>query len=183
MARRRRRNPWVTTGEVLLWVMFAILLVPAGFAGWAVGHYTSLGGSKSASSATVTVTVTTSTGATTAPSTTTAATTGAATTGAAPAGNAAAGKTVFTSNACASCHTFEPAGATGTVGPDLDTAVTADATKAGMSLDAFVRQSIVDPNAYIASGYAKGVMPTTFGSSLSKTQLDDVVAFVVAGAK
>ena len=182
---RRRRNPWVSLGEVLVWVLFAALLFPVGFAGWAVGHYTTLGGGKSPAAKTVTVTgqastvtVTTSAAATTAPATTAAPTT----TAAAAAGDPAKGKAVFTASACASCHTFKPAGSTGTVGPDLDTAPAADAKKAGMALDAFLRQSIVDPNAYVPSGYAKGLMPGNFGQQLSKTQLDDLVAFLASGA-
>jgi mono/diheme cytochrome c family protein len=93
----------------------------------------------------------------------------------AAAGNAAAGKTLFASNGCASCHTFRPAGATGKVGPDLDN-VAADAKKAGQPLDAYVHESIVDPNAYVVPGFPKGVMPSF--SSLSPQQVDDLVAFV-----
>lgn len=179
MARPKRRNPWTSVSEVLVWVLFALLLFPVGFAGWAVGHYTSLG----KSGGTKTVTVTNATTVTSSqPATTAAATTAATTTSAAkPGGNAAAGKTVFAANGCASCHTFKPAGATGTIGPDLDTAPTQDATKAGTPLADFLRQSIVDPNAYVPSGYAKGVMPATFGSSLSKSQLADLVAFLQSG--
>ena len=40
-----------------------------------------------------------------------------------------------------------------------------------MQLAAFIRESIVNPNAYIAPGYPKSVMPQTFGSTLTKTQL------------
>jgi hypothetical protein len=50
-----------------------------------------------------------------------------------------------------------------------------------MDLSKFVSESITDPDAYIAKGYSKGIMPTTFGSSLSKTQLNDLVAFIVSG--
>jgi cytochrome c551/c552 len=169
---------------VLIWVLFAALLFPIGFAGWAVGHYTSLG--KSASVRTVTVGATT--GATTATGTT-AATTGttAATTtspGGGGGGNAAAGKTVFASNGCATCHTFAPANATGQVGPNLDTQPASDAkADHNMALAAFVKQSIVNPDAYIAKGFKSGLMPKTFGQSLSKTQLDDLVAFILSGAK
>ena len=192
MPRRRRPNPWVATGEVLLWVFFALLLIPAGFAGWAVGHYTSLGGGKSASSATVTVTgpgktvtVTTSAATTSAATTTSAGATtqkAGTTTTAAASGNPAKGKTIFASSGCASCHTFKASGATGTIGPDLDTAPKQDAQKAGMPLPAFIKQSIVDPNAYVPSGYPKGVMPTTFGSQLSSSQLNDLVAYLVQRA-
>jgi cytochrome c2 len=181
MARPRRRNPWTSVSEVLVWVLFAMLLFPAGFAGWAIGHYTSLGGGKGGGTKTVTVTAAASTqAATTAAASTAAATTTAATTTSAakPSGDAAAGKTVFASNGCASCHTFKPAGATGTVGPDLDTAPAQDAQKAKMPLAAFLHESIVSPDAYVPSGYSKGIMPGTFGSSLSKSQLADLVAFL-----
>jgi cytochrome c551/c552 len=181
VARPRRRNPWITTGEVFLWVLFAALLFPAAFAGWAVGHYTSLGGEKTK---TVTVTSGATTPTTGTSSTSTAATTTtSATTTSAGGAALAAGKTVYNANGCAACHTFAPANSTGTIGPNLDTAPTADASKDNMALPAFVKQSIVDPNAYIAPGYAKGVMPTTFGTSLSSAQLDSLVAFIVAGAK
>jgi cytochrome c551/c552 len=173
--RRRRRNPWTSTGEVLVWILFTLLLFPAGFAGWAVGHYTSLGKPP----ATVTVTAAASTPST--PTTTASAATTSTSSGGA---NAAAGKAVFAANSCATCHTFQPAGATGQVGPDLDTAPTASAKlDHNMNLTAFVKQSIVDPNAYIAKGYKANVMPQTFGTSLSKTQLADLVAFIVSGQK
>jgi cytochrome c oxidase subunit 2 len=99
--------------------------------------------------------------------------------GAASSGNASAsGATVFQDNACGSCHTLKAAGATGTTGPDLDK-LPAAAQKAGQPLAAFVRQSIVDPNAYVAPGYPQNVMPQTFGSSLSKQQLDALVSYLV----
>jgi hypothetical protein len=46
-----------------------------------------------------------------------------------------------------------------------------------------VLQSIVKPNAFVSPGFPKGVMPATFGSTLSKKQLSDLVAFIVAGQK
>ena len=160
-------------------MLFAALLFPAGFAGWAVGHYTSLG--KSSSTVVHTVTI----GSTSAPATTTApapTTTPATTTSPGGSGDAAAGKAVFAANGCASCHTFKPANATGSVGPDLDTAPASDAkADNNMNLAAFIKESIDNPDAYIAKGYSKGVMPTTFGQSLSSTQLNDLVAFILSG--
>jgi cytochrome c1 len=91
---------------------------------------------------------------------------------------------VFAANGCATCHTFKPAGATGTIGPDLDSAPTADAkADNNMALAAFVKESIVNPDAYIAKGFSKGLMPTNFGSQLSSSQLNDLVAFILSGAK
>lgn len=99
-----------------------------------------------------------------------------------PASSSAAGLTVFNANGCSSCHTLSAAKATGKVGPDLDKLVSY-AQQAKQPLAAFVHQSIVDPSAYVESGYPKGVMPETFGQSLSKTQLDALVAFLVQSAQ
>jgi len=157
-----------------MWILFVVLLVPAGAVGWAIGHYTGHHGTR-------TVTVTASAPA---PSTNTvAATTTAPATTTTAGANAAAGKAVFVSSGCGACHTFAPAGTQATVGPNLDTAPAADAKTAGMPLVAFVKESIVDPNKYIAKGFPKGVMPSTFGTQLSKTQLDGLVSFIVAGQK
>jgi mono/diheme cytochrome c family protein len=94
-----------------------------------------------------------------------------------PSGNPAAGKQLFTANGCGSCHTFAPAKATGKIGPDLDK-LAADAQKAGRgSEQQYAFESISDPNAYVVPGFAQGVMPN-FGARLSKTQIDDLVAFI-----
>ena len=101
---------------------------------------------------------------------------------AAPAGNPSAGKTVFTSAGCVACHTYKPAGSTATVGPDLDN-LAADAKTANRgSLDHYATESIVDPNAYVVPNFPPGVMPGNFGTTLTKTQLADVVAFLTKPA-
>jgi cytochrome c551/c552 len=167
-------------------VLFALLLFPIGFAGWAVGHYTSLGKSSSVRTVTVGATSagTTSAGTTTSGSTSTAATTKGGSTTSSGGGDAAAGKTVFASSGCGSCHTFAPANSTGTIGPDLDKAPAQDAkADHNMALAAFIKESITAPDAYVAKGFSKGLMPKTFGSSLSKTQLNDLVAFILSGTK
>jgi len=94
----------------------------------------------------------------------------------------AAGLSAFNANSCSSCHTLRTAGATATIGPDLDKLVSY-AKQAKQPLAAFVQQSIVDPEAYIQPGYPKGLMPTTFGQQLTKTQLDALVAFLVQSAQ
>ena len=82
------------------------------------------------------------------------------------------GKAVFASQGCGSCHTFEPAGATGKVGPDLDKL--ADyAQKANQPVDEFTEKSIVDPNGYVEAGFQPNVMP-----DYSKLSDDDVAALV-----
>ena len=80
-------------------------------------------------------------------------------------GNAEAGKEVFASAGCVSCHTLADAGATGTVGPNLDEAKPDDAL-------------VVDR---VTNG--AGAMPP-FKDSLSEQQINDVAAYVssVAGS-
>lgn len=98
-------------------------------------------------------------------------------------GNAAQiaqGKTLFSSNGCSGCHTLAAAGASGTIGPDLDKQLTSDAQAAGVPLDQFVKESITDPDKYIAKGYNSGVMPTSFGS-MSPQDIDALVALITSG--
>jgi cytochrome c551/c552 len=97
-------------------------------------------------------------------------------------GDAAAGKIVFDANGCGGCHRFAPAASTGNVGPDLDKLPEA-ASAAGQELDAFTRESILDPDAVIAEGFTKGVMPAAIGASLSEVQLNDLVAFLTQGGE
>jgi cytochrome c oxidase subunit 2 len=89
---------------------------------------------------------------------------------------AAAGAAVFKNNGCGACHTFKPAGSTGKVGPDLDN-LAAEAKQAGKPLDAFVRESIVNPNAYVQPGYPKNVMPPF--AQLPKNELDALVQYLI----
>jgi cytochrome c oxidase subunit 2 len=91
------------------------------------------------------------------------------------------GLAAFNSNGCSGCHTFKPAGSSATTGPDLDN-LPAYARRAGKPLEAFVRQSIVDPNAYIEKGYQPNIMPSTF-KSLPKQQLDALVQFLTGAKK
>ena len=76
-------------------------------------------------------------------------------------GDPAAGKKVFTSAGCSGCHTLKDAGATGTVGPNLDQA------KPPLSL-AVER---------VTKG--QGAMPS-FKGQLSDKQIADVTAYVVS---
>jgi mono/diheme cytochrome c family protein len=105
-------------------------------------------------------------------------TTTAVTTTAAGEGDAAAGQAVWDSTNCGSCHVLEAAGANGSVGPDLDDTVVRDAGAAGMSVEEFVRQSIADPDVFVAEGYQPGVMPGEYENQLSSDDFDDLVAFV-----
>jgi cytochrome c oxidase subunit 2 len=89
-------------------------------------------------------------------------------------GDPAAGKKAFADSGCGNCHTFAPAGSKGAIGPNLD-----DALK-GKDAD-FIKESIVDPNAEIASGFQPNLMPPNYGSQLTSKQIADLVAFLQTG--
>jgi mono/diheme cytochrome c family protein len=74
-------------------------------------------------------------------------------------GDAANGEEVFASAGCGGCHTFEAAGSTGSIGPNLD--------DAAPSFDLVVTQ--------VTNG--GGAMPS-FGDELSEQEIQDVAAFV-----
>jgi cytochrome c oxidase subunit 2 len=99
-----------------------------------------------------------------------------------PAGGGNADPAALFSSTCASCHTFQPANATGTVGPDLDN-LASDATKygGGESPEDYVKESIVDPEKVVVSGYPAGVMPSDFGTSLTDAQIDALVQYLLNG--
>jgi cytochrome c oxidase subunit 2 len=90
---------------------------------------------------------------------------------------AALGKQTFTGQGgCAGCHTLADAGATGTAGPNLGVVLKGKNA-------AFIRTSIVNPNAFIAPGYQANVMPQNFGQSLTPQQLDGLVAYLATVSK
>jgi len=94
-----------------------------------------------------------------------------------PKGNAAAGKPIFASAGCGGCHTYTPAGTKASVGPDLDKLAQYAKQANQGTLEDFTRESIVNPGAYVQSGF-QNVMPTTFGQSLKPQQISDLVAFL-----
>ena len=89
------------------------------------------------------------------------------------------GAAVFASAGCGGCHVFTPAGTSGAIGPNLDNLV-ADAKKAGEDPAAYVKESIVDPDKILAPGYAAGVMPASYGDSLSAKEIDALVKYLAA---
>jgi cytochrome c oxidase subunit 2 len=92
-------------------------------------------------------------------------------------GGGNAGEAVFAQNGCGSCHTLAEANATGTVGPNLDELPQA-AQRAGQPLQQFVRESVVNPDGYVAPGFSRNVMPKTY-ASLPREQLDALVQYLV----
>ncbi len=72
---------------------------------------------------------------------------------------------------CASCHTMKSAGASGTVGPNLDKELSADPASA-------TRESIVSPNKEIATGYSANIMPTNYGTALTNAEVAALGSYI-----
>ena len=102
----------------------------------------------------------------------------------------AAGKQVFTGvGGCGSCHTLAAAGTTGTVGPNLDTDLKTNCATAqskqirGATLAQCIRTAIIKPYAYLPAGYKAGIMPSNFGTTLKKNEIQALVNFLTAATK
>jgi len=85
------------------------------------------------------------------------------------------GKQIFMAQGCGGCHALSAAGTNGTTGPDLDEVLKGKDA-------AFIRESIVDPDAQITEGFAPGLMPKDYGEKLSDQELNKLVAFLLQPA-
>jgi cytochrome c oxidase subunit 2 len=77
---------------------------------------------------------------------------------------------------CGACHTLADAGTNGTTGPDLDQRLKGKDA-------AFIKQSIVQPDAEVAQGFGKGIMPPNYGSTLSSAEVDALVKYLSDATK
>jgi cytochrome c oxidase subunit II len=87
-----------------------------------------------------------------------------------------AGKPSTNATPCGSCHKLAEAQTSGTTGPDLDQALKGKDP-------AFIKESIVNPDAEVAPGFGKGVMPPNFQSTLSPAEVDALVKFLSDATK
>jgi cytochrome c oxidase subunit 2 len=76
--------------------------------------------------------------------------------------------------ACGACHTFAPAGTNSQTGPDLAAIKGWDAAR--------IREAIVNPEAEITKGFAKGIMPPNYEQTLTPQELDALVAYLEKSA-
>jgi cytochrome c oxidase subunit II len=95
-------------------------------------------------------------------------------------GGQARGKQLFTQSVgqtapCGSCHALADAGTEMQIGPNLDEALQGKDA-------AFVRESIVNPDAAIAEGFSAGLMPKNYGEVMSDAQLDSLVEYLLEAA-
>jgi nitric oxide reductase subunit C len=108
-------------------------------------------------------------------------------------GDAARGGRLFGTLPCVSCHDVTKPWPGGDICPNLGNI----ATEAGRIVKSreyrgkaktaagYIRESIVDPNAYIVPGASyrtadgQSVMPKDFGTTLTGAQIDDLVAYLL----
>ena len=87
------------------------------------------------------------------------------------------GKQVYREKNCASCHQIGTDGAT--VGPPLTHIGTvAETRKPGTSAEDYIRESILDPGAYIVPG-SPDTMPRGLARGLSQEDFDDLVRYLL----
>jgi mono/diheme cytochrome c family protein len=87
------------------------------------------------------------------------------------------GKQIFNAAGCASCHALSDAGSSAAVGPSLDDA--ARGSGGGLAPREWLRQSIVDPNAILAGGYPRDLMPDDYGRRLNPRQVEALVDYLM----
>ena len=97
----------------------------------------------------------------------------------------AAGRTLFNETAlgtnagCRICHSLDPG--RDLVGPSLAGVGTRAASAVpGLGAEGYLRQSIVDPDAYVVPGYPAGQMLAGLGDVLSDQEIDNLVAFMAS---
>jgi mono/diheme cytochrome c family protein len=96
----------------------------------------------------------------------------------------ALGETIFKNGAngapaCATCHSLDPNN--NTTAPSLvGLSQRAGSRVDGLSAEAYVHQSITDPNAFVVPGFSSGVMYPGYAEKLTPEQIDDLAAYVLS---
>jgi mono/diheme cytochrome c family protein len=89
------------------------------------------------------------------------------------------GQNVYATNGCGACHAIDGI-SVGAVGPGLDQiGEIAQNRVEGQTAEEYIRQSIVNPSAFLVEGY-DDLMVKNLGENLSEAELEDLVAFLLA---
>ena len=97
------------------------------------------------------------------------------------------GQAIYLAGACIGCHTLG-ALSNGQVGPvltNVGTDAIAEAEKTGQTVEEWMRESIINPNAVVAANCPTGpcapnIMPQNSGEIYTEEQINDLVAFLLA---
>ena len=86
------------------------------------------------------------------------------------------GRQVFAGSVCIVCHTVEGISVS-RLGPELNHIGTVAATrKPGLSAEAYIRESILDPSAFIVDGF-QDLMPPRLADTMSPEEFEALIAF------
>ena len=80
---------------------------------------------------------------------------------------------------CISCHTLKPD--VTTVGPSLYALnLRASHLISGLTAEQYIKQSIINPDAYIVSGYSPAVMFAHYQDELSDDEINAIIAYLMS---
>ncbi len=96
-----------------------------------------------------------------------------------------AGKELFAQNVigtqagCKTCHSLQEGVVI--VGPSMaGIGARAGETVPGVTAEEYLRQSILEPDAYLIVGYPAGTMPKIWGNELGEDQINNLVAYLLS---
>lgn len=90
----------------------------------------------------------------------------------------ALGRVVFVLQGCIGCHTISGLSDAQT-GPVLDGLFARAGDRVpGLTAEEYVRQSILEPGAYVVEGFEDGVMPTNFSELIPEDDFESLIAFL-----
>jgi cytochrome c oxidase subunit II len=104
--------------------------------------------------------------------------------GSPPAGDAATaerGEALARELGCAACHSADGSSSVGPTWQGLfgRTRPLADGSEVTAD-EAYIRESIVDPNAKVAEGFSPGIMPQDFGERLSDDDIRSLIEYIIS---
>lgn len=89
------------------------------------------------------------------------------------------GKSLSARNGCTACHSIDGSPLVGPTWQGLfgKEKMLADGSTVKVD-EAYLRESIVDPEAKIVKGFVGGIMPPVFGQQLSTEEIDSIVDYI-----
>jgi cytochrome c oxidase subunit 2 len=91
------------------------------------------------------------------------------------------GRALFVQYGCGACHLLSDAGGAGQLGPPLDSAGDVAAVrKSGMDAAHYIEESILDPDAFIVTGYPSGLMPGDYAVRMTSDEVQAMVDYLLS---
>ncbi len=91
-----------------------------------------------------------------------------------------AGQQAYLARGCGACHTI--AGVSGgEVGPPLtNIGAAAEQRIEGYTAEEYIRESILNPNAFVLEGFQPNIMPQNFSQLLGEAELENIINYLLA---